>query len=347
MALNRLQVPSDAVNGMGVGACGERSRTAWSRATYSAIGPGRAGARIQPVGLAFGGSDAEPYLAMTGRGRWAEATGTSFATPSAGHGLIGLGASLGRLRATPNNLRAFAVHFAEPLHPHDPVELGYGRLQDRYDEVWSCQPHEVTVLYEDQLDRDQMVALMLPVPDGALDGMNVWIRWTLAFTSPTDPTDAVDYTRAGIEIQFRPHARRYSFTFPGESGLHGPLDVQDQAAEVQQLLRDGARPSAHPATRPPGSARLLEAERREEGKWETMIQLTHRMRGSGLFRPRLDLSFLARDSGSLVREAVPPLDYSLLVTIRGRVGADIYDRVRTEYAILTPLVAEVPLRIRV
>lgn len=347
LGLNRLQVPSDAVNGMGVGACGERSRTGWTRAGYSAIGPGRAGARIQPVGVAFGGSEAEPYLAMTGRGRWAETTGTSFATPVAVHGLSGLAASLGRLRATPKNLRAFAAHFAEPLDPHEPTETGYGRLQDRYDDAWSCAPHEVTLLYEDQLDRDQMVALPLPVPDGALDGMNVWIRWTLAFTSPTDPTDAVDYTRAGIEIQFRPHARRYSFSFPGESGLHGPLDVQNQATEVADLLRAGARPSAHPATRPPGKARLLESERREEGKWETMIQLTHRMRGDGLFRPRLDLSFLARDSGSLVREAVPPLDYSLLVTIRGRVGVDIYDRVRTEYAVLTPLVAQVPFRIRV
>lgn len=347
LGLNRVQVPSDAVNGLGVGACGERSRAVWRRAPYSAVGPGRSGARVQPVGVAFGGSDAEPYVAMVGRGRWAESAGTSFATPITLHGLVGLGASLGRVRATPNNLRAFAAHFAERAQDHDPLEVGHGRFQSRYEEAWACDPHEVTLLYEDQLDRDQMVALALPVPDGSLDGMMADIRWTLAFTSPTDPTDAVDYTRAGIEIQFRPHARRYCFTFPGRPGVEGPLDTQEQADEVSALLRAGARPSTHPATRSPGNARLIEAELREGGKWETMIQLTHRMRGNGLFRPRLDLSFLARDSGSLIRDAVPPLEYSLLVTVRGRSGANLYDRVRTEYMVLTPLQAQVPFQIRV
>jgi hypothetical protein len=347
VGLNRVQVPSDAVNGLGVGACGERDPASWRRAAYSAVGPGRAGARVQPVGLAFGGSDGEPYLAMIGRGRWAETAGTSYATPVTVNGLVGLGASLGRPRATPNNLRVFAAHFANRLTDHEVLEAGYGRFRERYEDAWMCDSNEVTLLYEDQLDRDQMVALVLPVPDGALDGMNVELRWTLAFTSPTDPTDAVDYTRAGIEIQFRPHARRYTFTQPGRSEVEGPLDTQEQAAEVSALLRAGWHPSTHPATRPPGSARLIEAQLREGGKWETMVQLTHHMRGTGLFRPRLDLSFLARDSGSLIRDAVPPLEYSLLVTIRGRSGIDLYDRVRTEYAVLTPLVAQVPLQIRI
>jgi hypothetical protein len=347
LGLNRVQVPADAVNGLGIGACGERSNSSWDRAPYSAVGPGRPGGRIQPVGVLFGGSDQEPFLAMTGGGGWAEAMGTSLATPLGVNGLTGLAAFLGRDRAQPHTLRAFAAHFAEPLQPARPLEVGYGRIREDYADATQCESHEMTLVYEDQLGRDETVALPLPVPDGSLDGMNVSLRWTLAFTSPTDPTDAVDYTRAAIEIQFRPHARRFMFNLPGSGGTVGPFDMQEDSNDVAALLRAGAQPSIHPVTRSPGDARLLEAERREDGKWETMVQLTHNMRGSKLFRPRLDVSFLARDSGSLIRDAVPPLDFTLILTIRGRVGSDIYDRVRTEFSVLTPIRAEVPLRIRV
>lgn len=345
LGLNRIQVPSDMVNGLAVGACGVRDRTTWTRAPYSAVGPGRPGGRVRPTGVSFGGSDPEEFMAMIGSGRWAEGQGTSYATPLVVRGLTALAAGLGRPRTRPNTLRAAAVHFTKPPDPHLPTEHGFGRFQDDYATIWGCDEHEVTVLYEDQLERDQMVALPLPVPDGVLDGMMASVRWTLAFSSAVDPTDAVDYTRSGVDIQFRPHDRRYNFTMP-DGSVVGPYDTQEQAPEVTGVLRSGGRPSVHPATRSPGGARLIEADRRDEGKWETMVQLTHRMRGQGLFRPRVDLSFLARDSGLLVREAVPPLDYTLIATIRGRQGTQLYNAVRASYPVLVPVQLQLPVRVR-
>jgi hypothetical protein len=295
--------------------------------------------------LAFGGSDGEEFMAMIGQGRWAEAQGTSFATPVVVAGLTKLAAGLGRARSHPNTLRALAIHFTDPGDPHIAAEHGHGRFQDDYRDVWTSADNEVTVIYEDQLERDQMVALPLPVPDSVLDGMNVAVRWTLAFSSAVDPTDSVDYTRAGVDMQFRPHERRYTFTMSDGSTL-GPFDTQEQADRVQDALRRGGRPSFHPATRSPGDARLREAERRDEGKWETVVQLTHSMRGTGLFRPRVDLSFLARDSGLLVRESVPPLDYTVVASVRGRPGTDLYGAVRTAYPVLAPVDLQLPVRVR-
>jgi subtilisin family serine protease len=45
--LNRVQVPSDMVNALAVGACDRpASEAGWARAPYSAVGPGRPGARM-------------------------------------------------------------------------------------------------------------------------------------------------------------------------------------------------------------------------------------------------------------------------------------------------------------
>jgi len=53
--LNRVQVPSDMVNALSVGACDRLAPVAdWQRASYSAVGPGRSGARWRSVGLATG-----------------------------------------------------------------------------------------------------------------------------------------------------------------------------------------------------------------------------------------------------------------------------------------------------
>ncbi len=79
--LNRVQVPSDMVNALSVGACDHRApETAWARTPYSAVGR-PPGARLKPCGVAFGGTHAEPFRGMLAGERLGEGGGTSFATP--------------------------------------------------------------------------------------------------------------------------------------------------------------------------------------------------------------------------------------------------------------------------
>ncbi len=341
--LNRVQVPSDMVNALAVGACDRpASEAGWARAPYSAVGPGRPGARMKPCGVVFGGAGATPFRGIVAGGRVGEGLGTSFAAPAASHGIGGLAARLGPALTSPDVLRAFALHFAEPPDSQPVEEVGFGRLLERYDARWNCTENEVTVLYRDAIERDQAISLPFPLPAAAVVGRTIELSWTLVFTAPTDPTDAVDYTQAGLEVSFRPHARRYIFRDPA-TGKGVELDVQEQAPEVLAQLAAGAIPSPLPATRP-GDRRRNEALQREEGKWETALHFAKRMRASSLLNPQLTVNYLARESGSLT--TAPALPFAMLVSLRAPHGVKLYEAVRQHYPVLSPLTARIPLRLR-
>jgi len=71
----RVQVPSDSVNSLAVGAADSRGKN-WKRASYSCIGPGRSPGLIKPEVIAFGGCGTEPFFILD--------QSTSIATPDAG-----------------------------------------------------------------------------------------------------------------------------------------------------------------------------------------------------------------------------------------------------------------------
>jgi hypothetical protein len=341
--LNRVQVPSDMVNALSIGACDLRAPAGgWARASYSAVGPGRSGARLKPCGVAFGGDETTPFQGIVAGARIGEAAGTSMATPAAGHGIIGLAARLGPQLTTPDVLRTFALHFAEPPDGQPVDEVGFGRLLERYDERWNCQPNEATILYRDTIERDQVISLPFPFAADVVAGRMVDLVWTLVFTAPTDPTDAVDYTQAGLEVVFRPHARRYAFRDPA-TNRSVELDVQEQRQEALDQLAAGAVLSALPATRPSERHRN-EALQREEGKWETALHYSKRMRANGLYDPQVTVNYLAREDGRLT--AAAPLPFAMLVTLRGPQGVKLYDAIRQRYQMLVPLTARIPLRLR-
>jgi hypothetical protein len=332
--LNRVQVPADMVNGISVGACDVFAPgMPWNRASYSALGPGRPGAVVQPVGVQFGGDGTCVFQALQPDGSLIAWPGTSFATPLVTHGLLQLSAQLGRDRSVQNTLRAFAVHFAEQ-HPGRNSSLnhvGYGRLPLEYH--LNCPSNEVTVLYQDAIERDEVVGLPLPIPDSVRQG-SVDIKWTLVITVPTEPTESVEYTRATLEPVFRPHANKHRFSRPGETSVI--VDVVQDHERVSELLAAGYQLSGEPASKSVGPTLPDEVDRREAGKWETVRRADIRMRASSLRSPRLDLTYVARQGGLLDR-SLSKLEYSLLVTVRTRPDIAIYDQVRNTFQALTPL----------
>jgi hypothetical protein len=341
--LNRVQVPSDMVNALSVGACDRLAPDQpWARASYSAVGPGRSGARLKPCGVAFGGEPTTPFRGILAGPQFGVSCGTSFATPLAMHGIIGLAARLGPQRTSPDVLRAFALHFAEAPNRQPVEEVGFGRLLERYDERWNCQPNEATVLYRDTIERDQVISLPFPLVADAVAGHTVELTWTLVFTAPTDPTDAVDYTQAGLEVAFRPHARRYSFRDPATDRTV-ELDIRNDGDKALERLRAGAIISALPVTKSTDRHRN-EALQREEGKWETALHYSKRMRASSLFEPQLTINYLARENGRLA--AAPPLPFAMLVSMRAPQDVNLYDAIRQHYQVLVPLTARIPLRVR-
>ncbi|MFD8161139.1 S8 family peptidase [Streptomyces malaysiensis] len=343
---NRVQVPADMANGLSVGACDRpHPEIMWSRSSYSAIGPGRPGATVQPTVLAYGGDADRPFARMMGDGRLSYDWGTSYAAPLAAHGLAKLSTQLGD-RCSASALRAFAIHFAEPhADSNNVLESGHGRLPADFSNALACSDRQVTVLYQAAIDRDQILGFTLPVP-GGIDRGKVKMKWTLSYASPTDPTEAVEYTESGLEFTLRPHSEIYSFRDPENPRRTVKVNIQEDEDRVAALLEEGWKMSQQPSTRSQKvGPKASESSRRRGGKWETVMQGQDCLRARSLHLPRLDIEFLTREGGVLTRDS-PPVDFSLVVTVESLSGLPVYDLAKADFPVLSELPIPVPIRLR-
>ena len=337
LELNRVQVPADGANVLSVGACVSPDGVRWSKAPYSAVGPGRPGARIQPTGVQFGGVLGEdPFLAMTADGYLADDEGTSFAAPLVTHALTGLAVRFGD-HVTPALMRALAVHFAERHRHHRKLrnELGYGRFPLTFDEVLDCDPGAVSLVYQDTIDRDEILAYEVPIPHGATGALTVTI--TLAVTSPVELTQVTEYTRSSVELTLRPNAHRFTFT------RRNPKDSQvallTDTARVAELLADGYRQSHEPASASGFSIHAKPEDlARDHGKWETLRTYRCKLQPADVFDPRIDISYVARRAGALEGSS-DPVDFALVISVNEDGSDDLYDRVVAAYPSLVAVPA--------
>ncbi len=288
--------------------------------------------------MAFGGSDEEPFVAIDPAGRLANTAGTSFAAPSVARGIANLWSILDEERWTPAHSRVFATHFAERMkRGHRQIDLGHGRLPTEYRPFFECAPNEVTVLYEDELPRSEVVAMRIPFPAALPSDTEIRAEWTMGFVAVIDPRDPCDYALQGLDVTFRPHEHRRTLSNPDDKKDSRLVDMQQDAAEIRRALAAGFRlsePKAHSGWRP-----KTEVELRAVGKWDTVVRGKVKLSSSNLFKPRIDVLHLRRADGRLVSgEAVPPLHITMLLTLRAPTGVEIYDRVATQHPVLVPAV---------
>jgi hypothetical protein len=349
---NRLLSPGDMANGVGVGACTTRGNTdRISRAPYSPVGPGRPGQRVQPVGVAFGGTaDRERFCGLGIGGSMVAAHGTSFAAPLVTHGIAGLPAKLG-LRARPETLRAFAAHFASGRGAKGTklTDIGYGRFPENYAAALECLPNEITVLYQDTIKRGQVSAYYLPAPDNISEYEWVELIWTICYMSPVDPSSAADYTEAGLDITFRPHENTHHLYDAASKESLGEVDVVKQKSSFEKDYQAGkVFLSELPVADSGWRRRRAEGEQRAAGKWETLVKASVRRRGPLLFKPRIDVEYLARRAGLLINaETAAPLELTILVTLRAPDSVDLYEAARAAYPVLVELPVDVALQTKV
>jgi hypothetical protein len=331
--LHRVQVPGDMANGLTVGACDlPDPETPWARASYSSMGPGRHGNRIQPAGLQFGGDGAKRFPVIRADATLRESEGTSFAAPLVTHALCNLALRLPQ--PSPSALRAFAVHFAEPLRRrHSFEELGHGRFPLSFDPNLECDADEVHVLYLDRIDQGELLGFRIPVPSGIDSPLEM--RITLAYASPVEATQVTEYTRVSLDLALRPNEYLHSFTPP--TGLTGQRrqTLDYRTGEAGALVREGWTMSHEPITKGLGSGRAApEVDLRDSGKWETVRRRSVRLRGDEIANPRLEVSYLARRNGRLAYES-EPADFALLVSIRDRDrNGTLYDLVEAQFPAL-------------
>jgi len=351
--LNRILVPADLINGISVGSC-SRGAGPPVRDPYSCVGPGRPGAMTAPTGVQFGGNlDAEPFAALYPDGTIGACEGTSYAAPLVARGLAELDALL-EGSASANLLRTIVVHQAQRPSIKQAEEdgsttkdIGYGRLPVDYVDLFDQAPNEITIFYDDVVKRRQRIAVEIPVPDDVFKDAptkRFEIRWTLGFFAPTEPSNPVDYSSAGIQVVFRPHRARYAFTNPKKEQIT-TLDVEaDENASFVPYLEDvlECTRSTYPASAEQTGVAPEVIQRHLHGKWEGIVRMDKRMQGKSLLAPRLDFHMLTREGGDLQKEA-DDLRYALLVSITAPSGVDLYERTVAEATLLTPLTNSIPI----
>lgn len=319
LGLDRVQVPSDCVNALAIGACDTPGKN-WQRAPYSSKGPGRSPGLVKPDLVDFGGEFSRPFVVVASDETPSLTTtgGTSFAAPSVlrlGTGIRAhFGSNLNHLA-----IRTLLVHTCE-AGDQDYKEIGWGRVARNLDDIVLCDDDTVRVVYQGEISPAKYIRAAIPVPSDPMSGM-VSIKASICYKTQTDPHHPGNYTQAGLEVTFRPNDSK----FARDKQVH-----PDSAGFFGSSL--------------PGAAE--DELRRDAWKWENCLHAEKRKRGSSLSNPCFDIHYNARLEG---RNFAPPenLSYAMVVSVHAKGVADLYDQVVRQYATqIEPLrpVLEVPIR---
>ncbi len=325
LGLNRVQPPSDGVNILSVGACDIRNFK-WKRATYSCVGPGRRPGIVKPDGVAFGGSEEEPFVLLTADQNFTtrETRGTSFASPLALRAALGVKAYLGK-DILPRTIKALMIHRADPKK-HSKKDVGWGRFEESPNQLITSEDDEVFVIYQGELPVGGHLRAPIPLPTSGLTG-RIFISATLNITPEIDPEHPGAYTRSGLEVTFRPHSKKYK----------NP---------------NGGKVAAHPQSKSFFSVKNMygkaEYEFREDGyKWEPCLKNTKPFLSKSLHEPCFDIYYHHRFAGNAAVHP-RPIAYSLIVSVKAPKVPDFYNKVVRAYnSILIPLKPKVQIQVKV
>jgi hypothetical protein len=306
LGLNRVQPPADGVNVLAIGAADSRGGD-WNRALYSCVGPGRTPGIVKPDGLAFGGSDRDPFMVLSSSAipRAIGTEGTSFAAPSALRSGVSVRVQLGNeLNALA--IRALLIHRAD-CRAYSRRDVGWGLFTTDFGELITCEDDEALVVFQGMLPVGHSLRAPIPLPPDLLRGK----------VRIVDPEHPGAYTQSGVEVAFRPHSAKYRTYSNGKVSKH---------------------PKTSPFFSETNMYSAAEYELRGDGqKWEPCLRSTKTFRGSSLQEPCFDIEYQHRH-GVHAAAAPQKIPYALVVSFRADRVPDLYNRVvRTYQNILVPL----------
>lgn len=330
---NRIQSPSDMVNGLAVGAYTFSNDGNKKRAYYSCIGEGREGAKIKPDILEFGGSSDHPFIvAANNKDGVLGKIGTSFSSPLVVH-------KIGKLMAkskniTPHMGRTLLIHSAEFNEQISLNEQGFGFCPYDVENILTCEDKDVTILYSGTLHASNTVKLPIFAPRiNAVSG-NIEIIWTIATIVDPCANDVDAYTNNCIEDTFYPHDTTFNFSKHGESrSIKLNLMNPNQNKRADELMKIGYKRSTLPVSK---SAKRFASEtelRNNNLKWDTIIRKSQRMRGSSLLNPFITLHAMSRNDFEDIN-----IKYFVAVQVKApNYNGSLYDAILQENRNLSPI----------
>jgi hypothetical protein len=329
---NRIQSPSDMVNGLGIGAYTYAADGSKTRASYSCVGEGREGAKIKPDILEFGGSIDRPFVLVGATpNTLSTSAGTSFASPLAVH-------KIGKLMAKSNGItphigRTLLIHTAQKCDTLTQDEQGFGFCLDDVEDIINCEDNKVTILYSGVIDSSQTVRLPIFTPKINDVKGNVTITWTISTIVNPNVNDPDAYSCNCIEDVFIPHDMTYNFTKKGFSSKKLNLLKPDHIVQVKGLLDNGYAKSEFPVSHPAKKYWNETDLRAVDLKWDTVIRKFIAMRGSSLLNPALTLHAIGRNGFDTEK-----IKYFTAITIEApKYSGVLYDAILQQYQSLTPI----------
>ena len=325
LGFNRIQVPSDCVNAIAVGSADDIG-TAWQRARYSAVGPGRRPGVVKPDLMAFGGDAAKRYFHALHPDKnpvLVPLEGTSFAAPLLLRSAVGVRAVLGR-DLTPLAIKALLVHSAAQ-NGIDKNEVGWGKVPDNLADIITSPPGFARVVYQGELKPGKYLRASIPIPKLGLQG-RVKLKATFCYASPVDPQEASCYTRAGLEITYRPNIAKISKD--KESGKPKAQPDSVSFFETNKFATE-------------------EERRADWGKWETILHAEKGFLGSSLNGPVFDVHYNAREAGATTVDA-GKIKYALVVTVEASKHQNLYNDILQSFSsVLVPIQPKVSIPVTV
>lgn len=295
MMLNRIQVPSDCVNAIAVGAT-DTDKSGWGRASYSAVGPGRSPGRVKPDLLAFGGSPTDYFHVINDAipAQLIPQCGTSFSAPYLLRQAVGIRAVLG-YKVSPLAIKALLINNAD-MSGHDRCDVGWGKVSNDIGHLIESPDGVAKILYQGELQPGKYLRVPLPIPESGIAG-KVKITATCCFSTPVDPQDTSMYTKAGVEIAWKPKkgAKPESFF------------QQVKIATEAELRRDAA-------------------------KWESVLHESKSKIGNKLDCPAFEIHYMARDGGGGISGSkAPVIKYAFVVTLEAPKHQTIFSDILDAY----------------
>lgn len=328
--LDRIQSPSDMVNGLAVGAYSISAHNDKYRSEYSCVGPGREGAKIKPDILEFGGSIERPFIAVKPGNEIMGVIGTSFAAPV-------VAGKIGQLMALSNQIvphlgRAMLIHSAEAKRFEGNINEGFGFCVRDINEILNCSDKKVTILYEGEIVASS--TLKLPIFAPGINNLrgSAEIKWTICTIVNPNMNDVDAYTNNCIEDTFYPNDMIFSFRKKNKSEHLNLLNNEDNI-RAKELINQGYSRSDLPVSKPAKRC-FTEADlRNKDFKWDTIIRKNIKMRCSSMQNPFISLHAIGRDEYE--REKIR---YYAIITIDvPKYVGSLYDNILQTYNNLTPI----------
>lgn len=328
---NRIQSPSDMVNGIAIGAYSMSMLNDKYRAPYSCVGPGREGAKIKPDLLEFGGTQDRPFIAAKSGKQIEGVCGTSYSAPV----VVG---KIGRLMAASDQIvphlgRALLIHHAETDGLESNPESGFGFCPENVEELLNCSDNRVTIFYEGEITSSASVRLPVFMPEINTVRGNAYVKWTICTVVNPNLNDTDAYTNNCIEDTFYPNEMKFAFRKSGKATKNLNLLNPEDVEIARMLISQGYTKSDLPVSKP-AKKNFREADlRNSDFKWDTIIRKDVSMRCSSLINPFLSLHAIGRDEYELKK-----IKYFVVITVDVPNFKDsLYDNILQTYPNLTPI----------